>query len=329
MFVDSLEIRVTAGDGGDGCASFRREKHTPKGGPDGGDGGDGGSVYIKANRRLSTLRDLDDKRHYEAENGERGGSSKKRGSSGNDLYLDVPCGTIIEDRETGKRIADLTEDGEEVLVVEGGKGGRGNTRFKSSTNQAPRRSEDGEPGESRWIQLELKLLADVGVIGFPNAGKSTLISTISAAKPKIDNYPFTTLSPNLGVVSFNDYRSFVVADIPGLIEGAHTGSGLGIQFLKHVERTRVLVHLVDVSPTGRDPIEDIEVIEGELRSFSEDLAEKQRIIAISKIDAAREGETIESVEKHCEKKGIECVRISSVTNTGLEELKKLIASFVL
>ena len=272
MFVDEVDIHVTAGDGGRGCLSFRREKFVPRGGPDGGDGGSGGSVFIVATLTKNTLIDFRFHPEFEAKGGHHGQGSNKTGQTANDLEIGVPIGTLVfqKDPESGEVVpmADLTEEGQRVLVAQGGRGGRGNARFTSSTNRAPRRTEPGVPGEERFLRLQLKLIADVGLIGFPNAGKSTLISRISAARPKIADYPFTTLQPNLGVVSLSGDRSFVAADVPGLIEGAHSGHGLGHQFLRHIERTKVLIHLVDVSgASGRDPVQDFDTILEELRLF--------------------------------------------------------------
>src|SRR5690349_21110874 len=268
MFVDEVDIHVSAGNGGNGCLSFRREKFVPRGGPDGGDGGAGGSVYILATPTKNTLIDFRFHPEFEARRGAHGQGSNKTGHSGNDLEIPVPIGTLVFEKnpQTGEleTLADLTTDGQRVLVARGGRGGRGNARFVSSTNRAPRRTEPGEAGEERFLRLQLKLIADVGLVGFPNAGKSTLISRISAARPKIADYPFTTLSPNLGVVTLSGDRSFVVADVPGLIAGAHEGQGLGHQFLSHLERTKVLVHVIDMSETGRDPVDDFEVITREL-----------------------------------------------------------------
>jgi GTP-binding protein len=287
-FVDFAEIHVKAGGGGVGCVSFRREKFVPKGGPDGGDGGRGGSIVIRANKQLNTLLDYKYKRNYTAPRGEHGLGATKTGKSGKDVLLEVPTGAVIRDALSGQVVADLTNDGEEIVVAKGGKGGRGNTAFATSTNQAPRKYELGEAGEERTIQLELKLLADVGLVGLPNSGKSTLISVISAAKPKIADYPFTTLVPNLGIVRVAIGKSYVVADIPGLIEGAHQGKGLGVQFLRHIERTKVLVFLIDGKTA--DPSADYKVLLNELRLFNKDLTEKPQIVAITKTDILDEQE---------------------------------------
>jgi GTP-binding protein len=325
MFVDEVDIHVSAGNGGNGCLSFRREKFVPRGGPDGGDGGAGGSVYILATPTKNTLIDFRYHPEFDAKRGAHGQGSNKTGHSGNDLEIPVPIGTLVFERnpETGEltTLADLTTDGQRVLVARGGRGGRGNARFVSSTNRAPRRTEPGEEGEERSLRLQLKLIADAGLVGFPNAGKSTLISRISAARPKIADYPFTTLSPNLGVVSLPDDRSFVVADVPGLIEGAHQGHGLGHQFLRHIERTKVLVHLVDVSgASGRDPVQDFDTILDELRLFDPKVAAKPMIVAASKMDAVDDLSRVDSLERHVHDKGLPFFRISAVAGTGLDVL---------
>ncbi|MFQ5469227.1 MAG: Obg family GTPase CgtA [Gammaproteobacteria bacterium] len=285
-FVDEVTIRVKAGDGGSGCVGFRREKYIPFGGPDGGDGGDGGDVFLVGDSNLNTLIDFRHARQFNAENGQRGSGGNCTGKSGNDLLINVPVGTIVGDEDTDETIGDIVEEGQRLLVAKGGYHGLGNTRYKSSTNRAPRQSTPGTPGEMRHLHLELKVLADVGLLGLPNAGKSTLIRTISAAKPKVADYPFTTLYPNLGVVSVVPHRSFVVADIPGLIEGAAEGAGLGIQFLKHLSRTSLLLHLVDVAPMdGYDgPVESVKKIENELRKFSDELLSRPRWLVLNKLD---------------------------------------------
>ena len=270
MFIDIAEIYVKAGDGGNGMVSFRREKYIPAGGPDGGDGGDGGNVIFTADEHLRTLYDFRYRKHYKADRGNDGGTRKCTGKNGTDLVIKVPCGTLIKDKETGLIIADLTRDGQSVIIAKGGKGGKGNVHFATSTRQTPNFARNGTFGEERWVILELKVLADVGLIGFPNVGKSTLLSMVSAARPKIANYHFTTLTPNIGVVSMGLNESFAMADIPGLIEGAHEGVGLGHDFLKHVERTRMLIHVVDVSGLeGRDPMEDFHIINEELKKYNE------------------------------------------------------------
>jgi GTPase len=325
MFVDEVDIHISAGNGGNGCLSFRREKFVPRGGPDGGDGGAGGSVYIVATPTKNTLIDFRFHPEFDAKRGAHGQGSNKTGQSGNDLEIPVPIGTFVFEKnpETGEltTLADLTTDGQRVLVARGGRGGRGNARFVSSTNRAPRRTEPGEEGEERSLRLQLKLIADAGLVGFPNAGKSTLISRISAARPKIAHYPFTTLSPNLGVVSLRDDRSFVVADVPGLIEGAHQGHGLGHQFLRHIERTKVLVHLVDVSgASGRDPVQDFDTILDELRLFDPKVAAKPMIVAASKMDAVDDPSRVDVLERHVRDRGLPFFRISAVAGTGLDAL---------
>ena len=285
-FVDEATIRVQAGNGGHGCLSFRREKYVEKGGPDGGDGGHGGSVYLVADAAMNTLADFRVARKFRAESGQGGAGRNKTGRSGSDLDVKVPCGTVVHDVDSGELICDLTEDGQRQRVAEGGRGGLGNTRFKSSTNRAPRKTTNGTPGEGRHLKFELKVLADVGLLGMPNAGKSTLISAMSQARPRIADYPFTTLHPNLGVVRVGMLQSFVMADIPGLIEGAADGAGLGIRFLKHLQRTGLLLHLVDVAPIDEsvDPAESVRALERELENFSDDLAEKPRWLVLNKID---------------------------------------------
>ncbi len=285
-FVDEASIRVQAGNGGHGCLSFRREKYVERGGPDGGDGGRGGSVYLVADAAMNTLADFRVARKFRAESGQGGAGRNKTGRSGNDLDVHVPCGTVVHDIDTGELICDLTEDGQRQMVVAGGRGGLGNTRFKSSTNRAPRKTTNGTPGEGRPLKLELKVLADVGLLGMPNAGKSTLISAMSQARPRIADYPFTTLHPNLGVVRVGMLQSFVMADIPGLIEGAAEGAGLGIRFLKHLQRTGLLLHVVDIAPadTREDPVDAVQALERELAKFSAELAEKPRWLVINKID---------------------------------------------
>jgi len=316
VFIDSAKIHVKAGDGGNGVVSFRREKYVPKGGPDGGDGGNGGSVYIVADRNLTTLLDFRYAPHYKAERGAHGQGSRKSGLSGNDVVIKVPCGTLIKDAETGEVLGDLTEHGAKLLVAKGGKGGRGNQHFATPTNRAPRHAEPGEPGEERTLELELKLLADVGLVGFPNAGKSTLISVLSAAKPKIADYPFTTLEPNLGIVRYQDYKSFVMADIPGIIEGASEGKGLGLKFLKHIERTKVLAILLPAN--SPDLKREYNILMNELKKFSPVLAEKPKVVVISKMDIAPEGFVLPKF------RGVKVIPISSVAQQGLDTLKTLL-----
>ena len=325
MFVDEVDIHVTAGDGGNGCLSFRREKYVPRGGPDGGDGGGGGSVYIVATPTKNTLIDFRFHPEFKADRGRHGQGSNKTGQTAHDLEIPVPLGTLVfekpADSDELRLLADLAVEGQRVLVAKGGRGGRGNARFVSSTNRAPRRTEPGEPGEEKDLRLQLKLIADVGLIGFPNAGKSTLISRISAARPKIADYPFTTLTPNLGVVTLSDNRSFVVADVPGLIEGAHEGHGLGDRFLRHIERTKVLIHLVDVSgASGRDPVQDFEIIQRELELFDPAVAAKPQLVAANKLDAVDDIERVKSLEKRVKKAKLAFFRISGVTGEGVDAL---------
>ena len=336
MFVDEVDIHVSAGNGGRGCLSFRREKSVPRGGPDGGDGGRGGSVYLKASPHLNTLVTYRFHPVYKATRGGHGEGCNRTGRDGNDLVLRVPVGTVAykKTEDALVRIADLTEAEQRVVVANGGRGGRGNQHFANPTNQAPRRAEPGLHGEIWDLRLRLKLLADVGLVGFPNAGKSTLIARISAARPKIADYPFTTLSPNLGVVSLSDERSFVVADVPGLIEGAHKGYGLGDRFLGHLERTRVLVHLVDVSLfTGRDPVEDFNIIQRELKLFRDEsdrdaaggpLSNKLQIVAANKIDALDEPARLERLRQHVARHGFSVYPVSAVTGQGIDVLLEAI-----
>ncbi|MFQ5579723.1 MAG: GTPase ObgE [Nitrospiria bacterium] len=326
MFIDQVKVFVKSGDGGDGCVSFRREKFVPRGGPDGGDGGKGGDVVFEVSPQMATLIDLRYQQRYIVKRGEHGGRKKSFGKHTPDLLIPVPRGTVIRDAETSELVADLTHPGQRVIAVRGGRGGRGNTHFKSATRQAPQMAEPGQKGEERWLQLELKLLADVGLVGLPNAGKSTLISTLSSAHPKIADYPFTTLEPNLGVVTVERSRGrntqFTVADIPGLIAGAHEGKGLGIKFLKHVERTSLLLHLVDVSePASEDPVEDLEVIREELRLYHHGLPGKPFMVAATKIDIAGEGLRTEVLRRYCGKKEIPFFEVSSATGKGMDDLK--------
>ena len=332
MFIDQATIRVQAGNGGNGCMAFRREKFVPRGGPSGGDGGKGGDVIMESSERHNTLVHFRFNPEYKAERGRHGEGSNKTGRDGEGITLKVPVGTIVYDEETGEKVWDFSRPDERIVIAHGGRGGRGNARFATSTHQAPREHEPGRPGEERVFRLELKLLADVGLVGYPNVGKSTLISRISAAKPKIADYPFTTLEPNLGVVAVGDKKdeiSFVVADIPGLIEGAHEGAGLGTQFLRHIERTRLLVHLVDVSDSsGRpDVLKDVEVIMGELDSFGAHLAEKPMLMVASKIDAANQGR-LAKLKQYCKKKKLPLYPISAVTGEGIEKLKFAMAEKV-
>jgi GTPase len=329
MFIDEVRILVKAGDGGNGCLAFRREKYVPRGGPSGGDGGRGGDVVLAATEHQNTLLQFRYNPEHKAERGRHGEGSNRTGADGHSIDVDVPVGTLVYDESTGELLHDFTRAGERFTVARGGRGGRGNARFATSTHQAPTEHEPGRPGEEKRLRLELKLLADVGLVGFPNAGKSTLISRISAARPKIADYPFTTLEPNLGVVELPDYRSFVVADIPGLIEGAHLGHGLGVQFLRHIERTRLLVHLVDVSATGRDPVADFETVMRELASFSENLLSKPMIVVAGKMDAAQDPARVEALRQHAASEGFPFFEISSVTGQGIEKLKFAMAERVL
>src|SRR5437763_11994314 len=334
MFIDEARIRVKAGDGGNGCMAFRREKFVPRGGPSGGDGGSGGSVVMEASERHNTLVHFRFNPEYKAERGRHGEGSNKTGRDGGDIVLKVPVGTILTDDDTGEKLHDFSHPDERIVIARGGRGGRGNARFATAVHQAPRECEPGHPGEERHFRLELKLLADVGLVGFPNVGKSTLISRISAARPKIADYPFTTLEPNLGVVSIGDpgspdHSSFVVADIPGLIEGAHTGAGLGTQFLRHIERTGLLVHLVDVSDaSGRpDPVHDFRVITDELRSFGAGLEDKPMLVAASKLDAANP-EKLKKLKTYARKLKLPFFAISAVTGEGIDPLKYALAKRV-
>jgi GTPase len=330
MFIDEARILVKAGDGGNGCLAFRREKYVPKGGPSGGDGGRGGDVILVASEHQNTLLKFRFNPEHKAERGRHGEGSNRTGADGDSLEVEVPVGTIVYDEATGARLFDFTRDGERFTVARGGRGGRGNQHFATSTHQAPTGHEPGHLGQEKRLRLELRLLADVGLVGFPNAGKSTLISRISAARPKIADYPFTTLEPNLGVVQLPDFRTFVVADIPGLIEGAHLGHGLGVQFLRHIERTRLLVHLVDVSDaSGRDPVEDFEIVMGELASFSEDLVQKPMIVVASKMDVAQDASRVEALRQLAASRNLAYFEISSATGLGIEELKFAMAERVL
>jgi len=322
MFIDVAKIHLKAGKGGDGAVAFRREKYEPSGGPFGGDGGDGGSIILQGDEGIRTLMDFRYKRHYKAENGENGKTKKQYGRKGQDLILKVPVGTLVKDAETGKVIVDIKEHNQRFVIARGGRGGRGNAKFATPTRRAPRFAEPGEKGEERTVILELKLLADVGLVGFPNVGKSTILSILSDAKPKIANYHFTTLNPNLGAVRVDDEKSFVMADIPGLIEGAHEGAGLGLDFLRHVERTRLLVHVLDASGMeGRDPIEDFYKINEELFLYSEKLKEKPQIIVCNKMDLPEAKEWLEKIKEEFEPKGYKIHPISAATGEGVQQLK--------
>ncbi len=327
MFVDRVTISVRAGRGGDGCVSFRRESRVPKGGPDGGRGGDGGSVRLESDPNLSSLVYFRFHPQNKAGNGAPGEGGRRQGKRGADLRLTVPVGTVVNDAASGEVLFDFLQSGQVYIAARGGKGGRGNSSFATSTRQAPREREPGRPGEERELFLELKLIADVGLVGFPNAGKSTLISRISAARPEIADYPFTTLTPGLGVVDLGEYRSFVVADIPGLIEGAHRGAGLGIRFLQHIERTRVLVHVVDVSPgTGRDPVEDFEILNAELEAFSPELGRRRQILAANKIDLLAGDETrLKRLKALGRRRRIPVYAVSALTGRGLKPLVRAMA----
>ncbi len=326
MFTDYAKIIIKSGDGGNGAVSFRREKYVAAGGPDGGDGGRGGSIYFIVDPDSNTLVDFRFKKKFKAENGKNGEGARRYGKSGEDLYVKVPIGTLIKDVETGKIIADLSHKGQKELILPGGRGGKGNSHFATSTRQAPRFSQDGEKGIEKEVILELKLLADVGLIGFPNVGKSTFLSKTTSANPKIADYHFTTLEPNLGVVK-NDYgESFVIADIPGIIEGASNGTGLGLQFLRHIERTRLLLHVIDVSGIeGRNPVDDFKTINEELKSYSEKLSKRKQIIVANKIDSMQDENLYNDLEKLAKENNIEIFKISAVTGEGISELLKRVS----
>ncbi len=328
MFIDRARITVFAGNGGNGCLAFRREKFVPRGGPSGGDGGKGGDVYLECSDRVNTLLHFQYKRIFKAERGRHGEGDRRHGRDGADTSILIPPGTQVFKEPEHLLLKDFAVPGERLLVATGGRGGRGNARFASPTNQAPRRSEAGQPGEKLDLTLNLKLIADVGLIGFPNVGKSTLISSISSANPKIADYPFTTLVPHLGVVAFGDYRTFVVADIPGLIEGAHEGHGLGDQFLKHVERTKILVHLVDVSQPDRDPIADYRTIMRELMLFNEALSSQRQVVVASKMDALADPRSLTRLKSMCSRRKIPFQGISAVTGQGIPELVRLLGKML-
>jgi GTP-binding protein len=318
IFVDEAKIYALAGNGGNGAIAFRREAHTPKGGPSGGDGGDGGDVIFVGDEQLSTLLDFRYQQHLRAQHGEHGRNKDQYGKSGEPKIVRVPVGTVVKDAESGEVIADITTPGVSVVVCKGGKGGRGNIHFKTPWNQAPRTAEPGTPGEQRTLRLELKLLADAGLLGYPNVGKSTFLATVSRARPKIADYPFTTLTPNLGVVGLSDGRSFVLADIPGLIEGAAEGAGLGHRFLRHVERTRVLLHLIELSAEpGREPLRDFDVINGELAGYSEELATRPQIVALTKMDLPDVRDAYPELKERFAARGIELLSLSAATGDGV------------
>ena len=321
MFTDYAKITIKSGNGGDGAVTFRREKYVAAGGPDGGDGGRGGSIYFRVDPNANTLIDFRYTKKFKAQSGENGSGGHKYGKSGEDLYINVPIGTIIKDAETGKIVADLSKEGQEELVLKGGRGGKGNSHFATATRQVPRFAQAGEEGEEKEVILELKLLADVGLLGFPNVGKSTFLSVVTDAKPKIANYHFTTIEPNLGVVKLQSGDSFVIADIPGIIEGASEGVGLGIQFLRHVERTRLLLHVIDISGIeGRDPVQDFYTINEELKSYSEKLSTRKQIIVANKIDVMQDDTGLKELEELAKKEGLELFKISGVTGQGVSEL---------
>ncbi len=331
MFVDKAKVFVKGGDGGDGLVAFRRELYVPEGGPAGGDGGDGGDVVFRVDEGLRTLMDFRYQKHFKAPRGEKGRNKSQHGANAEDLIVRVPPGTVVYDDDTGEMIADLTHHGQEVVVAKGGRGGRGNTRFRSPSNPAPAIAENGEEGQERWVVLELKVMADVGLVGFPSVGKSTLLSVVSGARPKIGAYHFTTLTPNLGVVDLGDDRSFVMADLPGLIEGAHSGVGLGHEFLRHVERTRVIVHVVDMSGMeGRDPFDDWEKINEELKLYNARLAERPQIVAANKMDMPDAGENLEAFRKRLAEVSPDTpvMPISSLTRQGVPELLHRVADLL-
>ena len=329
MFIDQARIFVQAGKGGDGMRSFRREKFVPYGGPDGGDGGNGGNVILTASPRVTTLLDFRYQRHYTAQSGTPGQGSNKQGRTGQDITIPVPIGTVIRDDTSNEVLVDFTQPEQRWTAAQGGKGGRGNARFASSTNRVPQKFERGTPGESHWLKLELKLLADVGLVGFPNAGKSTLISSISSAHPEVANYPFTTLRPHLGVVNLNDDQTFVVADIPGLIEGAHEGKGLGFQFLRHIQRTAFLVYLVDISEWAtEDPVDSLHILQRELATFDPSLAQRASAVVGTKLDIQGNSTHKENLNAHCQQNGFPFFAISAVTRTGIDSLVHYLGSHI-
>jgi len=325
MFIDRAKIFVRGGDGGNGVTAFRREKFVPHGGPSGGDGGRGGAVYLEASEGVNTLLHFRYNPEHKAERGRHGEGSRRHGQDGKDIIVQVPVGTVVMDEQTGEVIHDFTHAGERVLVAKGGRGGRGNAQFATPTNRAPRHHEEGRAGEERHLLLELKLIADAGLVGLPNAGKSTLISRISAARPKIADYPFTTLEPHLGVLDLGDYKTIVVADIPGLIEGAHAGAGLGDRFLRHVERTKLLLHLVDVSGATADPVKDYQTVTHELEAYSPVVAAKPKIVVATKIDALDDPQRLAEFKEFCQRAGLEFYQISAASGSGLQELVYAVA----
>ena len=331
-FIDEAKFFVKAGDGGNGCLSFRREKFVPKGGPDGGDGGNGGDLIIEASSRLTSLLDFRYRSHFKAERGGNGRGKKQHGRNGRDFILKVPKGSLVRDAESGEFLADLVNDGDRIRAARGGRGGRGNCHFATSWNRAPRKAEAGRPGEEFWLKIELKLIADVGLIGLPNAGKSTLLSKLSAANPKVASYPFTTLDPQLGVLTLPDDFSTpqpptcILADIPGLIEGAHQGAGLGHKFLRHVERTRVLLHVINASGPERQPIDDYQVLENELRCYNESLLQRTRLVVLNKVDLVHEPARLIELAEHFDRMGLAAVPVSALTGQGLETLKEALGA---
>lgn len=322
-FVDEVKFYVKAGDGGNGCVSFRREKYVPRGGPNGGDGGDGGSVYLETDARKTSLIDFRYASHFKAERGHNGTGKDKHGRSGKDYVIKIPPGSVVKDAETGEILVDLTEPESSFAAARGGRGGLGNARFATSTNRAPRKATPGKPGEERWLKVELKLLADVGLIGLPNAGKSTLLSKLSAANPKVAPYPFTTLEPQLGVLHLKFRESCIIADIPGLIEGAHEGVGLGHRFLKHIERTSILLHVIDCSTEGEQPLQDFRTLQIELEAYNQELLSRRYVIVLNKTDLIDE-QRIEELQNHFQSEGLQTITISALTGEGIPRLKEML-----
>ncbi len=327
-FIDEAKFFVKGGDGGRGCVSFRREKHVPKGGPDGGDGGDGGDVIIEASRRLSTLIDFRFRSHFKAERGFHGQGKNKHGRNGKNYILRVPVGSIIKDPETGEVLADLVEDHDQYIAANGGRGGLGNSHFATAGNRTPRYAGDSKPGEERWLRIELKLIADVGLIGLPNAGKSTLLSKLSAANPKVASYPFTTLEPQLGVLQFKNHRPCIIADIPGLIEGAHQGAGLGHKFLRHVERTKLLLHVIDASGENDQPVSDYRILANELNRYKEELLDRQKLVVLNKSDLITNEGRITKLKNIFSTEGLQTIVISALKSEGLDDLKEHLAELL-